>query len=116
MNELAVTITDGPNGASKVVHLEGEMDEVSIENVKAKVDPFLNDPNIKAIVMDLGKLTFINSKGIGLLVAFHTHLSKDQRALVLAEGSEAVMDVVSLVGLTSIIKYFDTLEEALQNL
>ncbi|MBN2096006.1 STAS domain-containing protein [Candidatus Peregrinibacteria bacterium] len=115
-SELSVTISDGPNAASKVVALAGEMDESNIESVRSQLVSFLNDMSITHLIFDLGQLEFINSKGIGYLVSVHTHLSKDKRVLILTAAQEAVMDVISLVGLTTIIKYFNTLDEALQNL
>ncbi|MFC1732937.1 STAS domain-containing protein [candidate division KSB1 bacterium] len=116
MSELSVNISDGPNAVSKVVVVVGEMDESSLDTIKSQMDPLLADVNIKNIIFDLRQLEFINSKGIGYLVSVHTHLSKDQRELILAGANEAVMDVISLVGLTTIIKYFNTYEEALAGL
>ena len=115
-SELSVNISDGPNTASKVVVLAGEMDESNIESTREQLNPVLNDANIKTIIFDLRNLEFINSKGIGYLVSVHTHLSKDQRVMILAGAQEAVMDVISLVGLTTIIKYFNTVEEAIASL
>jgi len=115
MTELSATISDGASPNVKVVALMGEMDESSIEGLKQNLDPILNDTNIKSLILDLSKLKFINSKGIGYLVSIHTHLSKDQRVLILTGANEEVMDVITLVGLTTIIKYFNTVEEATQN-
>lgn len=116
MSDLTLAISDGPNAAVKVISLTGEMDESNLEAVKAQLDPLLADLNIKTLLFDLRQLEFINSKGIGYLVSVHTHLSKDQRVMLMAGASEAVMDVISLVGLTTIIKYFATLEEATASL
>ena len=115
MSELDVTIADGPKEGSKTISLKGEMDEVSIDSLKSQIDLLLGDLNIKFLIFDLRQLEFINSKGIGYLVSVHTHLSKDKREMILAEANEAVMDVISLVGLTTIIKYFETVEEALNS-
>lgn len=97
----------------KLIHLAGELDEVSIEKLRAYVDPLLEDKSMKKLIFDLEKLEFINSKGIGYLVSVHTHLSRDGRTLVIAGAVEPVMDVISLVGLTSIIPYFSTVDDAL---
>lgn len=115
-SELSVNIADGPNPAAKVVTLVGEMDESNIESIREQLDPLLNDLNITHLIFDLTQLEFINSKGIGYLVSVHTHLSKDKREMILAGAVEAVMDVISLVGLTTIIKYFNTVEEATASL
>ena len=113
MSDLQVTISDGPKQGIKIISLTGEMDESRIEPLRQQVETLYNDASIKILLFDLGKLEFINSKGIGYLVSVHTHLSKYQKILVLAAANEAVMDVISLVGLTTIIKYFSSVEEAL---
>jgi len=113
MTELAVAIADSADSTTKVVSLTGELDESSMEALKVQLDPILNDVNVKRVLFDLTNLEFINSKGIGYLVSVHTHLSKDQRVLMIAAANQEVMDVISLVGLTTIIKYFDTVESAL---
>lgn len=116
MAELTLTLPDSPNPSAKVISFTGEMDESTIESIKPQIDQSLADTTIKFLIFDLTNLEFINSKGIGYLVSVHTHLSKDQRELILTGAGEAVMDVISLVGLTSIVKYFKTTEEALANL
>lgn len=112
-SEFAIDITDGNSTNVKVVYLNGELEEISVAELKSQIDPILADANIHKLIFDLTKLTFINSKGIGYLVSVHTHLAKDARAMVMAGATEPVMDVISLVGLTSIIPYHVTLEEAL---
>ena len=115
MSELTINITDTEKGGVKVVALTGEMDESTIENMKAQIDPILDDNGTKTLIFDLKNLSFMNSKGIGYLVAVHTHLAKNEKQIILANANDPVMDVISLVGLTSIIKYFGTLEEAISS-
>jgi len=114
MSGIAIKIYDALNPSIKVIGLEGEMDEPSLQDIKPNLDPILNDLTVMHVIFDLKDLNYINSKGIGYLVAVHTHLSKNQRKLILCSAQETVMDVMSLVGLTSIIPHFETLEEALQ--
>jgi anti-anti-sigma factor len=113
MSDIVVKIYETQNPAVRVVGISGEMDEPSLQDIKLNIDPVLNDPNVKFVIFDFKDLAYINSKGIGYLVAVHTHLSKNQRKLILASAQEAVMDVMSLVGLTSIIPHHEKLEEAL---
>lgn len=113
MPEFSVNITDGNNDHIKVVHLTGELDEVSVEDLKKHIDPLLEDANVLQFIFDFTNLAFINSKGIGYLVSVHTHLAKDGRTMVMAGATQEVMDVLSLVGLTNIIPYHATLDEAM---
>ncbi len=110
---FSLEIKDGKEAETKVVRFKGELDEIGIEPLKAQLDPLLENTSIKKVIFDLVDLEFINSKGIGYLVSVHTHLTKMGSRLILARASERVMDVISLVGLTSIIPYFSVMEEAL---
>ncbi|MFH0820238.1 MAG: STAS domain-containing protein [Candidatus Peregrinibacteria bacterium] len=112
-SELIIKISDSPKPEAKVVSFAGEMDETNVEQARKDLTPLLNDSSIKTLVFDFKNLKFINSKGIGYLVSVHTHLAKDHRKLVLTQAQEAVMDVINLIGLTSIISYYETVEEAL---
>lgn len=116
MSELNFTISNGPTDEVKVFHLSGEMDESSIESFKSSIEVYFEDANIKTIIFDLSDLEFINSKGIGYLVYVHTHLAKNSKDIILSSAKENVMDIISLVGLTTIIEYTDTLEEALKKI
>jgi stage II sporulation protein AA (anti-sigma F factor antagonist) len=114
-SDFSSEITDGNNPHVKVVHLNGELDEVSIEKLKTYIDPILEDKNVTKLIFDFANLEFINSKGIGYLVSVHTHLAKDGRTLIIAAAVEPVMDVISLVGLVTIIPYYATLDDALNS-
>lgn len=113
MPDFVAEITDEKAPSVKVVHLNGELDEISVEQLKTQLDSLLEDTNVNQLIFDLTNLRFINSKGIGFLVSVNTDLSKDGRNMTLAGANESVMDVLSLVGLTNIIPYHATLEEAL---
>lgn len=115
-SELQINIQDTSTPTAKVVSLVGELDESNLEQIRQNLDPILNDASVAHVIFDLTKLAFINSKGIGYFVSVHTHLSKDQRVLSMANANESVMDVISLVGLTTIIPYYNTLDEALSTL
>ncbi len=115
-SDFIVEINDTSNPSAKIVALKGELDEAVLDDFKTKLDPVSNDTKIQTIIFNLHDLEFINSKGIGFLVSIHTHLAKDKRHLVIVDAQEAVMDVITLVGLNSIIPYHDTLEEAIASL
>jgi len=113
MTNISVTVADGPTPEKKIISLFGELDETAAEEIKKKIDPLLQNDQVHSIVLNLKDLEYINSKGIGFLVFLFTHLSKTRRQFILAEAQESVLDVMSLVGLNSLIPYFEHLEEAL---
>jgi stage II sporulation protein AA (anti-sigma F factor antagonist) len=112
-SNIKITISDAPKANAKVVIFEGELDEVSLDEVKVQMHELLNNNAVQKILLDFSKLEFINSKGIGYIVSMHTHMTKNGRQLMVADARQAVYDVISLVGLTSIIPYFETLDKAI---
>jgi anti-anti-sigma factor len=114
--DFIVEINDTLNPSAKIMVLKGELDETVLDNFKVKLEPVWDDSKIQTFIFNLHDLEFINSKGIGFLVSVHSHLAKDKRRLIIVDAQEAVMDVITLVGLTSIIPYYATIEEALANI
>jgi anti-sigma B factor antagonist len=70
------------------------------------VKGLIND-GIKKVVIDLGNVKWINSSGMGILMACMTTLSNAGGKLVLARVSEKVN---SLLMITQLIKVFETYE------
>ncbi len=62
---------------------------------------------IKNVVVDLGAVRWMNSSGMGVLMAAMTTLNNQDGRLVLARVSEKVN---SLLMITQLIKVFDTYE------
>lgn len=111
-SQLLVKLEQGNNPSITTASLVGELDETNMEVLKEQLTPVITNEEIKTLILNLPELTFINSKGIGFLVSIYTHFAKQKRKIVLVNASEPVMDVISLVGLTSIIPYYQTLDGA----
>ncbi len=64
------------------------------------------------VILDLTTVTFIDSSGLGAIVATMKHLAPDRR-LILAGLTPAVDKVFRLTRMDSVFKMFMTLEDAL---
>ncbi len=112
---LSATLNSQSTNNVSVLDLKGELDEIGVQSLTEQIEPLLSDSEVKKLVLNLHELEFINSKGIGYLVSIHTHMAKDSRSLILVDANEPVMDVISLVGLTTIISYHSDLDSALKS-
>ncbi|MFK7838436.1 MAG: STAS domain-containing protein [Sulfitobacter sp.] len=65
------------------------------------------------VLLDLTQVTFIDSSGLGAIVAVMKHLAPD-RKLLLAGLTPAVEKVFNLTRMNSVFTIFMTLEEALE--
>ena len=56
------------------------------------------------IILDLARLTFISSEGIGLLVSVHKDMKNDKRNLIVFKPRENVKEIFLLSGLYEVLK------------
>jgi len=115
--EINITITpikEYPH--IKVIKLNGEIDESNLINLQKQIEPLYEDDSSKILIFNLQDLIYINSKVIGYFASYYTKLSQTDKKMVFAEANPNIMDILSLVGLTNIIEYFETESEAINAL
>ena len=67
----------------------------------------------KRVVLDLHKVTFVDSSGLGAIVATLKHVTPE-RTLVLAGLTPAVKKVFTLTRMDTVFRLFDTLDDAMK--
>lgn len=68
----------------------------------------------KTVVLDLQRLSFINSQGLGLLVRFHTCMSNAGGRLILSSNPSSVLEVLEISGFNEFMTIAKS-EKELQN-
>lgn len=109
-------ITSEAKGNTYIIHLTGEIDVTILPQLEAAIKPLLADTNIQAFILDCANLMFIDSKVVGYMAYLYTTLTHSQRKFMFAAQNETVNDILTLVGLTSIVSSFKTVDEALSNI
>ena len=98
-----------------VVKLEGELDAFTVQQVKEQLSTFIKK-GYKKIVVNLSQVRYINSTSIGVLVSRLRDIKKRQEELVLAELSDRVNRILTLVGGKQLFQIFNTEQEAIASL
>ena len=62
-------IKHSARGDTVTVALEGELDHHSAQSVRAELESLIASPHVRHLVLDLGKLSFMDSSGIGKTLA-----------------------------------------------
>lgn len=99
-----------------VVHMNGELDHHSAEEVRNKIDDRLDREDIKKLIMDFNGVTFMDSSGIGVVIGRYKKLNAKNGSVVVAKVKNPVNKVFELSGMYKIIKGYETLEDALENI
>ena len=96
--------------------LKGElMGGADTNMVTEKVRKALKD-GVKKIILDINRVTWINSHGMGALLELILAAKKSGAELVLTYSSKNISDVLNITKLDTILKTYDSIEEALDYL
>jgi anti-anti-sigma factor len=102
-------------GDVAVVSLSGTLTIDSGTFLSDTLKEVLKDGTRK-IVLDMAKMTRIDSAGIGELAAAYTHVSVQGAKLILASPSAKVGDVLEITSMSRVLPPVDTVEAALESL
>ena len=67
----------------------------------------------KKIVIDLGEVSFMDSTGLGELVAAYTTARHQQATLKLAHLTKKIKDLLSITQLAAVFETYESLDEAI---
>lgn len=68
------------------------------------------------VVLNLSKVTMMDSSGLGVLVSSYTSVQKRDGGLVLAGLGKGLQNLVAITKLTRVFDIYETEEEAIQSL
>jgi anti-anti-sigma factor len=107
-------IADRMAGEIVVLDVKGHMTLAEPESLLfAYVTRMMQDEGRRKFVVNLRHLAFIDSVGIGEIVRSYTHLARHGGALKLCEVGPRVREVLVVTHLDSIIRMFETEDDAL---
>lgn len=99
-------------GDVAVIYLSGKlMGGEETSEVHEHVKGLIAD-KIKKVVIDLSKVKWMNSQGIGMLMACHSSLSGAGGGLKVSSAAEKVNSLLIITQVISIFKNYDKAEDA----
>ena len=108
--DFTVVVSD--QAAKTVVTATGELDVHTAPQLQAVVDPVSQRAG-GALVVDLSQVGFIDSTGLGVLVATLKHVRQVGGSLDVVVTAPRVLKVFALTGLDVVIPLHDSLDGAL---
>lgn len=115
MKELKIEQADSTVGerAIKVLRLEGYVDAHTFTEFEEELTRLVESGQY-SLLLDLEKLTYINSTGLGLLMATFRQVRQHGGDLVIAKMSDKITNIFNLLGFSRLISTYPTEAEALQ--
>ncbi len=104
-----MNITQDSNDSQTIVHLDGRFDFGARKGFKEAMDKAVEVQ--KQIVLDLEKVTFVDSSALGLLVICHQNLKNKKIPFYLMNPQTYVKQVLDLANIEKMIPIYQTLAE-----
>ena len=73
------------------------------------------DAGRKKLVIDIGDISWVNSTGLGILIASHVTVSNAGGTLKLCRVSHRISQIFMVTKLHTVFETFDTVEQALES-
>lgn len=101
----------GPNGEILAVVLSGTLDESNCQYLMDCVKEEILEGRQK-LILDCGRLEYISSMGLGMLVRVNSRMKKLGGDVKLANVHGVVAQAISVVGLNRLFQIYPTVGEA----
>lgn len=108
MIQLGVNEVNDKQGV--VINVDGKIDTQGTETLREKIREFLDDVNLRHIVIDLEKCDFITSVGLGMLVGAHKKangLGKQLSFVSLHKNIESIFRITNLYSFFNVAESID---------
>ena len=112
--EMHVSKTVG-GGAGAVVQVEGFLDAHTVVGFEEQMNGLL-EGGAAQIIMDMERLNYISSAGIGAMMSLVQRLRRQAGNLILLRPSKKVFKILQLLGFTEMFTIVDDEEDALAHL
>ncbi len=115
MSKAGLDISIEEAGAITVVVIQGPVDSATIDVLREALDPVCLPPG-RRVVLDCRRLTYLNSRAIGLIMKYHRGLMLSRGRLALFGLNDRLVRTLDLLQLGKSLVVFPTREEAIASL
>ncbi len=103
------------SGKIAVIEVKGSLvGDEDTDLFRAAVADFLEQGN-KCLAINLTKVNYLNSSGIGAIIAAHASYARVGGEVRLAGPSNTVQNVLAVTRLIDVFEVFDTVDEAIES-
>ena len=97
----------------RLIHVSGPLDSMTHDQFKNYLDPMVSQSRVR-IVLDCQNLTYVNSRGVTLLMHYQRTSKLDFSFLGIAALRPRILRNIELLGLDKLMTWYPTIEQALQ--
>lgn len=107
---LTVEDISGPQDGQRILRLNGPILINNLFDLQAKI----RADSSRQLILDLTKVPYIDSAGIGALVGAYVSHQKDGRSLAVVGITDRVRDALKITRVEQFFRFFNTAEDVQQ--
>ena len=101
------------NGQIAIIEIKGSLvGDGETDKFRSSVQDFIEQGN-KCLIVDLGKVNYMNSSGIGALISAYTSYKKSGGEVKLSGINSNVLNLLAVTKLIDIFEVADSVDEAM---
>lgn len=85
------------------VRLKSELDHRAAEEIRAELDELLKNRSIRRLVLDLGRLKFMDSSGIGLIIGRYKLMARRGGSVSIVNADARMDRIFRMAGLYQLV-------------
>lgn len=89
-----------------VVKLQGELDMLIAEKLRREIDSKLEDKHVNNLIINLEKVTFIDSSGLGVIIGRYKKIASRKGRMYIVGASPSVEKILVFSGINKLIPIF----------
>ena len=97
----------------RLIRVSGPLDSMTYSQFRAYMDPVLNQYRVR-IVLDCQNLTYVNSRGVALLLHYQRTCNLGLSFFALTAVPPRIVKEVEMLGLSKLLSWYPTLENAME--
>ena len=111
---MKIEVREDKKKKIKIVDIEGEVDVYTSMELKKELNSLIDNEN-KLLIINLDKVTYMDSSGLGILVAILKRIKREEGNLRILKLTPSIRKIFELTRLTKFFEIFDDEAEAIKS-
>jgi len=98
-----------------VVRISGELDMLVADQLRQAIDQRLDTASIRTLVLNLEKVTFIDSSGLGVIIGRYKKVSAQQGRMYIVGACASVEKILHFSGINKLVPLYRSEKDVVNN-
>jgi stage II sporulation protein AA (anti-sigma F factor antagonist) len=97
-----------------IIRLKGEFDMLKAEKIRRQIDERLQDDQVRNLVFNLEKVSFVDSSGLGVIIGRYKKIKEKNGSMYIVGAQPVVEKILVLSGINKLVPLFKNEQEIMK--